>query len=78
MAKIGFLGLGEMGRPMASRLLRAGHVLTVWNRGAERTVPSIAASPISILPTTMGRPMALPRRTSAVSSARTFAPTGMS
>ena len=39
MAKIGFLGLGEMGRPMASRLLRAGHVLTVWNRGAERTVP---------------------------------------
>ena len=39
MAKIGFLGLGEMGRPMASRLLRAGHDLVVWNRSAERTMP---------------------------------------
>jgi 3-hydroxyisobutyrate dehydrogenase-like beta-hydroxyacid dehydrogenase len=39
MAKIGFLGLGEMGTPMASRLLRAGHRLTVWNRTAERTAP---------------------------------------
>jgi 3-hydroxyisobutyrate dehydrogenase-like beta-hydroxyacid dehydrogenase len=38
MAKIGFLGLGEMGAPMASRLLRAGHDLAVWNRSAERTV----------------------------------------
>jgi NAD binding domain of 6-phosphogluconate dehydrogenase len=25
MAKIGFLGIGEMGAPMASRLLQAGH-----------------------------------------------------
>ena len=54
MAKIGFLGLGEMGRPMASRLLRAGHVLTVWNRGGERTVPLaeagavIASSPAKV------------------------------
>src|SRR5438445_141927 len=39
MAKIGFLGLGEMGAPMASRLLHAGHDLVVWNRSAERTVP---------------------------------------
>jgi 3-hydroxyisobutyrate dehydrogenase-like beta-hydroxyacid dehydrogenase len=39
MAKIGFLGLGEMGTPMATRLRRAGHELTVWNRSAERTVP---------------------------------------
>lgn len=39
MAKIGFLGLGEMGTPMATRLLRAGHDLTVWNRSAERTAP---------------------------------------
>jgi 3-hydroxyisobutyrate dehydrogenase-like beta-hydroxyacid dehydrogenase len=38
MAKIGFLGLGEMGAPMASRLLRAGHDLAVWNRSPERTV----------------------------------------
>lgn len=51
MAKIGFLGLGEMGTPMATRLLRAGHDLTVWNRSAERTVPladegaAVASSP---------------------------------
>jgi 3-hydroxyisobutyrate dehydrogenase len=53
MAKIGFLGLGEMGTPMATRLLRAGHDLTVWNRSAERTVPLVkegaaaASSPAS-------------------------------
>jgi 3-hydroxyisobutyrate dehydrogenase len=51
MAKIGFLGLGEMGAPMASRLLHAGHDLVVWNRSAERTVPlaqegaAVASSP---------------------------------
>jgi 3-hydroxyisobutyrate dehydrogenase len=39
MAKIGFLGLGEMGTPIATRLLRAGHDLTVWNRSTEKTVP---------------------------------------
>jgi len=32
MAKIAFLGLGQMGTPMAARLLGAGHELTVWNR----------------------------------------------
>ncbi|MEQ4575498.1 MULTISPECIES: NAD(P)-dependent oxidoreductase [Gammaproteobacteria] len=30
---LGFLGLGTMGRPMASNLLRAGFATTVWNRG---------------------------------------------
>jgi 3-hydroxyisobutyrate dehydrogenase len=51
MAKIGFLGLGEMGTPMATRLRRAGHDLTVWNRSAERTLPlakegaAVASSP---------------------------------
>ena len=39
MAKIGFLGLGEMGTPMARRLLQAGHDVVVWNRSAERTAP---------------------------------------
>jgi len=28
--KIGFLGLGNMGTPMALRLLAAGHELSVW------------------------------------------------
>lgn len=30
--RIGFLGLGQMGRAMAANLLKAGHELTVWNR----------------------------------------------
>ncbi|MGZ5094876.1 MAG: NAD(P)-dependent oxidoreductase [Burkholderiales bacterium] len=30
--KIGFVGLGQMGRGMAARLLDRGHELTVWNR----------------------------------------------
>src|SRR5262249_49886397 len=30
--KIGFIGLGQMGRRMASRLLDSGHRLAVWNR----------------------------------------------
>jgi 3-hydroxyisobutyrate dehydrogenase-like beta-hydroxyacid dehydrogenase len=30
--KLGFLGLGRMGRAMAKNLLRAGHTVTVWNR----------------------------------------------
>src|SRR5438552_13808047 len=51
MAKIGFLGLGEMGAPMASRLLEAGHDMVVWNRSLERTAvlakegAAVAASP---------------------------------
>jgi 3-hydroxyisobutyrate dehydrogenase-like beta-hydroxyacid dehydrogenase len=32
MTKIAFLGLGQMGEPMARRLLDHGHELTVWNR----------------------------------------------
>jgi 3-hydroxyisobutyrate dehydrogenase len=30
--RIGFIGLGIMGRPMAKHLIDAGHSLTVWNR----------------------------------------------
>jgi 2-hydroxy-3-oxopropionate reductase len=32
MEKIGFIGLGVMGKPMAGHLLKAGHALTVHNR----------------------------------------------
>jgi 3-hydroxyisobutyrate dehydrogenase-like beta-hydroxyacid dehydrogenase len=39
--KIGFLGLGNMGTPMALRLLAAGYELSVWNRSEERTKPLI-------------------------------------
>jgi 3-hydroxyisobutyrate dehydrogenase-like beta-hydroxyacid dehydrogenase len=34
--KIAFLGLGAMGAPIASHLLKAGQQLTVWNRSRER------------------------------------------
>jgi 3-hydroxyisobutyrate dehydrogenase-like beta-hydroxyacid dehydrogenase len=37
MSKIAFLGLGNMGTPMANRLILAGHDVTVWNRTALRT-----------------------------------------
>jgi 3-hydroxyisobutyrate dehydrogenase-like beta-hydroxyacid dehydrogenase len=37
--KIGFLGLGKMGTPMALRLIAAGHELSVWNRTEGRTEP---------------------------------------
>jgi len=33
----GFIGLGNMGLPMARRLLAAGHGTTVWNRSAGRS-----------------------------------------
>ncbi len=39
--RIGFLGLGNMGTPMALRLLAAGYELSVWNRSEERTKPLI-------------------------------------
>jgi len=32
--KLGFVGLGIMGQPMALNLLKGGHALTVWNRTA--------------------------------------------
>jgi 3-hydroxyisobutyrate dehydrogenase-like beta-hydroxyacid dehydrogenase len=39
--RIGFLGLGNMGTPMALRLIAAGYELSVWNRSEERTKPLI-------------------------------------
>jgi 2-hydroxy-3-oxopropionate reductase len=36
MASVGFVGLGIMGRPMAGRLLAAGHAVHVWNRSGLR------------------------------------------
>lgn len=44
--RVGFIGLGIMGRPMARNLLRAGYPLTVWNRsrpGIEALVAEGAA-----------------------------------
>jgi len=41
--KIGFIGLGIMGRPMALNLLKGGHSVTVWARRAESMQPLLAA-----------------------------------
>ncbi len=37
--KIAFLGLGNMGTPMARRLLGGGHEVTVWNRTLAKAEP---------------------------------------
>ena len=36
MAKLGFLGLGIMGYPMARNLLRAGHEVALWSHNASK------------------------------------------
>src|SRR5919107_2639810 len=37
--KLGFIGVGAMGTPMARNLLEAGHELAVWNRSPKRVDP---------------------------------------
>ena len=37
--KIGFIGLGLMGKPMSLNLLKAGYELTVHNRTLKKTEP---------------------------------------
>lgn len=44
---IGFLGLGQMGRPMTERLRGAGHRVIAWNR--TRSSPDLAATPEAAL-----------------------------
>lgn len=52
--KVGFLGLGIMGRPMALNTLKAGHEVVVWARRAESMAPlaeagaRIATSPAEV------------------------------
>lgn len=41
--RVGFIGLGIMGAPMAANLLKAGFELTVWNRTAGRADALVAA-----------------------------------
>ncbi len=45
--KIGFLGLGKMGTPMAMHLIAAGHELRVWNRTEGRTEPLLREGAIA-------------------------------
>jgi 2-hydroxy-3-oxopropionate reductase len=41
--KLGFIGLGVMGRPMALNLMKRGHEMSVYARRAESAAPLIAA-----------------------------------
>lgn len=41
--RVGFVGLGTMGRPMAINLVRAGYALKVFNRTRERTKDAVDA-----------------------------------
>ena len=43
MHRVGFIGVGLMGREMARRLLEAGHPVTVWNRTQAKAQPLRAA-----------------------------------
>ena len=45
--KIGFLGLGKMGEPMAKHLIAAGHELRVWNRTEGKTEPLLREGAIA-------------------------------
>jgi 3-hydroxyisobutyrate dehydrogenase len=40
--KIGWIGTGRMGLPMAERLLKAGHDVTIWNRTRAKAEPLAA------------------------------------
>ena len=52
--KLGYIGVGLMGKPMVLRLLAAGHGVTVWNRSREKLAPVVkkgataAASPADV------------------------------
>ena len=41
--KLGFIGLGVMGRPMALNLMKRGHDMAVYARRADSTAPLVAA-----------------------------------
>ncbi len=57
-----FIGLGNMGAPMAAHLANAGHSLTVTNRSAEKISKWLEINPGQPL----SAPDALPRQTDAV------------
>ena len=37
--KVGWIGMGRMGFPMAERLIKAGHDVTIWNRTRAKAEP---------------------------------------
>lgn len=65
--RVGFIGLGVMGRPMATRLLRAGFELGVWARR-----PEAASGLVSGGATLHGSPAALARASDVVVTIVTY------
>jgi 3-hydroxyisobutyrate dehydrogenase len=56
MAVLGWIGAGEIGMPMAQRLLQAGHVLHVWGRDARKLQPlRDAGARLAESPAALGR-----------------------
>jgi 3-hydroxyisobutyrate dehydrogenase len=45
--KLGFIGIGLMGKPMTLRLLAAGYKVAVWNRSREKLAPVTAKGAIA-------------------------------
>lgn len=45
--KVGFLGLGIMGRRMAAALQKGGHDVVVWNRSPGKAADLVAAGDLS-------------------------------
>lgn len=41
MQKVGWIGLGHMGAPMALNLLQSGYKVNVYNRSEEKTIPLV-------------------------------------
>ncbi|MDB5411466.1 MAG: NAD(P)-dependent oxidoreductase [Rhodospirillales bacterium] len=41
MAKLGWIGMGNIGTPMALRMIDAGHEIMVWGRTRERLKPAL-------------------------------------
>ena len=74
MAVLGFIGVGRMGGPMASRLLDAGHQLCIYDVSAEATAPfaargaTLAASPAEVASQAEIVLVSLPTRTSCAPS----------
>ena len=59
--KIGFIGLGTMGLPMAHHLLKNGYELIIYNRTKEKMTVLAVTIPVAILTLTFNsvRPMSI-------------------
>ncbi|MBQ0058648.1 MAG: NAD(P)-binding domain-containing protein, partial [Lachnospiraceae bacterium] len=55
MMKIGFIGLGIMGKPMAKNLLKAGYPLIVWNRSQAAVDELVSCGATAVTKEEMGK-----------------------